>query len=62
MQWRCHQEATWCSGSWWNSSWQCDTHDIVPGGTRSYGGMIGSYWELHFGEQHDGKKGYGFKE
>ena len=21
-----------------------------------------SYWELHFGEQHDGKKGYGFKE
>ena len=29
---------------------------------RSYGGMIGSYWELHFGEQHDGKKGYGFKE
>ena len=34
----------------------------VPGGTRSYGGMIGSYWKLHFGEQHDGKKGYGFKE
>jgi len=29
---------------------------------RSYGGMIGSYWELRFGEQHDGKKGYGFKE
>ncbi|THU65046.1 hypothetical protein C4D60_Mb01t33010 [Musa balbisiana] len=21
-----------------------------------------SYWQLHFGEQHDGKKGYGFKE
>ena len=41
---------------------KCDTHDIVPGGTRSYGGMIESYWKLHFGEQHDGKKGYGFKE
>ena len=37
-------------------------HTTVPGGTGSYGGMIGSYWKLHFGEQHDGKKGYGFKE
>ncbi|RWW64036.1 hypothetical protein BHE74_00028751 [Ensete ventricosum] len=24
--------------------------------------MIRSYWELHFGEQHNGKKGYGFKK
>ncbi|RWV91686.1 hypothetical protein GW17_00046004 [Ensete ventricosum] len=24
--------------------------------------MIRSYWELYFGEQHNGKKGYGFKD
>ncbi|RWW76590.1 hypothetical protein BHE74_00015305 [Ensete ventricosum] len=37
-----------------------------PRGIRPYGvshkSMIKSYRELHFGEQHDNKKGYGFKE
>ena len=29
---------------------------------RLYRGMIESHWELHFSEQHDNKKGYGFNE
>ncbi|RRT73081.1 hypothetical protein B296_00028042 [Ensete ventricosum] len=27
-----------------------------------YKGVIRSYWELHFGKQHNGKKDYVFKE
>ncbi|RRT81432.1 hypothetical protein B296_00004558, partial [Ensete ventricosum] len=38
------------------------THAKMSREGRDHAEMIRSYWELHFDEQYNEKKGYGFKE